>query len=493
MDLGIDIGTSEVKVALVDDAQRVVGQASAAVPISRPHPLWSEQNPDDWWTATRAALGKLRAQHPKEYAAARGIGLSGHMHGATLLDKDDRVLRPGILWNDGRSHAQCAELERRAPTSRTITGNIAMPGFTAPKLIWVEENEPEIFRKVARVLLPKDYVRLKLTGEAVSDMSDAAGTLWLDVARRAWSDTMLAATHLTRSHMPRLVEGSEASGTLRAEVASQLGLQAGVVVAGGAGDNAASAAGLGVTTPGTAFLSLGTSGVYFVANAAYSPNPAGAVHAFCHAFPDTWHQMSVMLSAASCMGWLKRLTHADSEAQLVTEAEDLPDGAATPIFLPYLSGERTPHNDPHASGVFFGLTHAHSRGHLAYSVLEGVAFSFLDGQQALLGGGAQIDSVTLVGGGSRSAAWAQLLADTLGRTLDRRSGGEVGAALGAARLGRLARTHESVADVCVAPPLLDSFAPNPARTAALAERHAQYQRLYRALKPDMQAFSALAI
>ena len=193
MDLGIDIGTSEVKVALVDDAQRVVGQASAAVPISRPHPLWSEQNPNDWWTATQAALGTLRAQHPKEYAAARGIGLSGHMHGATLLDKDDRVLRPGILWNDGRSHAQCAELERRAPTSRTITGNIAMPGFTAPKLIWVEENEPEIFRKVARVLLPKDYVRLKLTGEAVSDMSDSAGTLWLDVARRAWSKAALPA------------------------------------------------------------------------------------------------------------------------------------------------------------------------------------------------------------------------------------------------------------------------------------------------------------
>ncbi len=492
MDLGIDIGTSEVKVALVDDAQRVVGQASAAVPISRPHPLWSEQNPDDWWTATQAALANLRGKHPKEYAAVQGIGLSGHMHGATLLDAQDRVLRPAILWNDGRSHAQCAELERRAPDSRTITGNIAMPGFTAPKLIWVEEHEPDIFRKVARVLLPKDYVRLRLTGEAVSDMSDSAGTLWLDVAARAWSDTMLAATHLDRSHMPRLVEGSAASGQLRADVAAQLGLQVGVVVAGGAGDNAASAAGLGVTAPGTAFLSLGTSGVYFVANAAYSPNPAGAVHAFCHAFPGTWHQMSVMLSAASCMGWLKRLTHADSEAQLVSETEALPEGSATPLFLPYLSGERTPHNDPYASGAFFGLTHEHTRGHLAYSVLEGVAFSFLDGQNALLEGGAQIDNVTLVGGGSRSAAWAQLLADTLGRTLDRRSGGDVGAALGAARLGRLARTGEAVADVCIAPPLLDSFAPVAARTAMLAERHAQYRRLYSVLKPEMQRFSTLA-
>ena len=489
MDIGIDIGTSEVKVVLVDDAQRVIGQASAAVAISRPHPLWSEQAPEDWWSATQVALGKLREHHPKAYAATRGIGLSGHMHGATLLDAQDRVLRPAILWNDGRSHAQCAELERRAPESRRITGNIAMPGFTAPKLIWVEQNEPEIFAQVARVLLPKDFVRLKLTGQAVSDMSDSAGTLWLDVAARDWSDTMLSATHLDRSQMPRLVEGSEASGTLLPTVASQLGLQADVVVAGGAGDNAASAAGLGVTAPGTAFLSLGTSGVYFVANAAYSPNPESAVHAFCHAFPGTWHQMSVMLSAASCLGWLRRLTHATDEAQLVSEAEALPDGAATPLFLPYLSGERTPHNDPYASGVFFGLTHDHTRGHLAYAVLEGVAFSFLDGQQALLAGGAQIDSVTLVGGGSRSAAWAQLLADVLGRTLDRRSGGEVGAALGAARLARLSRTGEAVADICVAPALQDSFAPNPARTAELAGRHAQYQRLYRTLKPEMQRLS----
>ena len=219
MDLGIDIGTSEVKVVLVDDAQRVVGQASAAVAISRPHPLWSEQAPEDWWSATQVALGKLREQHPKQYAAVRGIGLSGHMHGATLLDKQNRVLRPAILWNDGRSHAQCLELEHRAPESRHITGNIAMPGFTAPKLIWVEENEPEIFHQVARVLLPKDFVRLKLTGDAVSDMSDSAGTLWLDVAARDWSDTMLAATHLDRSHMPRLVEGSEAGGTLLPAVA----------------------------------------------------------------------------------------------------------------------------------------------------------------------------------------------------------------------------------------------------------------------------------
>ena len=486
MDLGIDIGTSEVKVVLVDDAQAVVGQAHSAVPISRPQPLWSEQNPQDWWTATVAALAQLRAAHPKEFAAVRGLGLSGHMHGATLLDAQDHVLRPAILWNDGRSHAQCAELELRAPRSREITGNIAMPGFTAPKLMWVEQHEPEVFRRTARVLLPKDFVRLQLTGEAVSDMSDSAGTLWLDVAKREWSDTMLAATHLKRSHMPRLVEGSEASGTVLPAVAAELGLPVGVIVAGGAGDNAASAAGIGVAAPGTAFLSLGTSGVFFVANAAYSPNPARAVHAFCHAFPNTWHQMTVMLSAASGLRWLRTLTHADSEEQLVAEAEALPAGTPLPLFLPYLSGERTPHNNPHACGVFFGLTHDHTRAHLARAVLEAVAFAFLDGQQALLAGGAQIDTVTLVGGGSRSAPWAQVLADTLGRTLDRRSGADVGAALGAARLGRMARTGESVAQVCTAPPVTDSFEPDAARHAVLAERHLLFQRLYGALGPEMR-------
>ena len=485
MDIGIDLGTSEVKAVLIDDAQRVVGQGHAPVAISRPQPLWSEQNPQDWWDASLTALAQLRAAHPRAYAATRSIGLSGHMHGATLLDANDKVLRPAILWNDGRSHAECGELERREPAMQRITGNLAMPGFTAPKLMWVEAHEPQLFRQVARVLLPKDYVRLLLIGEAVSDMSDSAGTLWLDVAKREWSDAMLAATHLQRAQMPRLVEGSAASGTLRPVGASALGPQPRVVGAGGAGDNAASAAGIGVASPGTAFLSLGTSGVYFVANAAFSPNPARAVHAFCHAFPATWHQMTVMLSAASALRWLRGVVHAESEAQLVAEAEALPDNAGLPIFLPYLSGERTPHNNPHASGVFFGLTHDHSRAHLARAVLEGVAFAFLDGQQALIDGGARIESVTLVGGGSRSALWAQILADALGRRLDRRSGADVGAALGAARLGRLARSGEAVDAICVAPPLADSFEPHAAQTDRLAHRHAQFRRLYGALTAEM--------
>jgi xylulokinase len=487
MDIGIDIGTSEVKALLLDDAQCVVGTAHAALPLSRPQPLWSEQDPRDWWTSTLSALAALRAAQPVAYAAVRGIGLSGQMHGATLLDARDHVLRPAILWNDGRSAAQCAEFERREPASRRISGNIAMPGFTAPKLLWVREHEPEVFAAVRRVLLPKDYVRLQLTGEAVSDMSDAAGTLWLDVAARRWSDALLAATDLDTTHMPRLVEGSQASGNLRPEVAARLGLAASVVVAGGAGDNAASAAGIGVASPGTAFLSLGTSGVYFVANVAFSPAPDLAVHAFCHCFPDTWHQMSVMLSAASCLAWLRSLTHADSEAQLVDEAQTVGDDDERPIFLPYLSGERTPHNDPRASGVFFGMSHGTTRAQLARAVLEGVAFAFADGQDALLAGGASIERVSLVGGGSRSALWAQILADTLGRPLERHQGSEVGAALGAARLARLARGSQSVAEVCFAPPLLDRFEPDAARHARLSHRLARFRQLYRALAPQMHA------
>lgn len=488
MDIGIDIGTSEVKALLLDEAQRVVGMAHAALPISRPAPLWSEQDPHDWWRATLATLAELRSAHPAAYAEVRGIGLSGQMHGATLLDAQDRVLRPAILWNDGRSGAQCAELERREPASRRITGNIAMPGFTAPKLLWVREHEPEVFAAVRRVLLPKDFVRLQLTGEAVSDLSDAAGTLWLDVAQRCWSAAMLEATGLAIGQMPRLVEGNQASGALRPAMAAQLGLSGTVVVAGGAGDNAASAAGLGVVAPGQAFLSLGTSGVFFVANAAFSPAPERAVHAFCHCFPGTWHQMSVMLSAASCLSWLRGVAHADSEAQLIDEAQTVPDDEdGRPLFLPYLSGERTPHNDPQASGVFFGLTHGTTRAQLARAVLEGVAFAFADGQDALLAGGARIDEVALVGGGSRSALWAQILADTLGRPLVRHRDAEVGAALGAARLARLARGRESIAEVCIAPPLLDRFEPDPGRHAALAGRLRKFRQLYGALAPHMHA------
>ena len=264
MYLGIDLGTSAVKAILVDDAQRVVGEASVRLDIARPHPNWSEQDPASWWAAVCASLDELKQNHGHELSAVEGLGLSGQMHGATLLDSQDRVLRPAILWNDGRSNEECAEIEEAVPSSREITGNLAMPGFTAPKLLWVAKHEPDTFRQIARVLLPKDYVRLRLTGEYVSDRSDSSGTLWLDVARRDWSDAMLEATNLTREHMPGLVEGSEPGGTLSRDLANRWGIRAGVVVAGGAGDNAAGAIGIGAVAPGQAFVSLGTSGVYFV-------------------------------------------------------------------------------------------------------------------------------------------------------------------------------------------------------------------------------------
>ena len=308
---------------------------------------------------------------PNEYAEIQAIGLSGQMHGAVLLDAHNQVLRPAILWNDVRSHLECEELTAAVPNLYTLAGNLAMLGFTAPKLLWVAKHEPEVFAATRKVLLPKDYIRFLLTGEFVSEMSDAAGTLWLDVSKRDRSDELLAATKLDRSYMPSLVEGSEVSGTLSTAVATQFGLSVDVKVAGGGGgDNAASAVGIGVVASCDGFISLGTSGVLFVVNDQYRPNPAAAVHAFCHALSNRWHQMSVMLSAASGLRWLCN-TVGVKEAELLAEAEALAadDTASAPIFLPYLSGERTPHNDPHAQGVFFGMTHETTRTHLAYALI----------------------------------------------------------------------------------------------------------------------------
>ena len=483
--MGIDLGTSGVKAVLADDRQEIVATGIAPLEAGRPRPSWSEQNPEDWWRATCRAVAEIRRANPAASAAVKGIGLSGQMHGATLLDSKDRVLRPAILWNDGRCVAECDELEAREPASRSITGNLAMPGFTAPKLIWVAGNEPEVFSKVTRVLLPKDYVRLRMTGEHVSEMSDASGTLWLDVAAREWSDPMLAATGLSRDHMPHLVEGSEPGGSLRAAVATEWGVPAGVPVAGGAGDNAAAAAGVGAVTPGSGFLSLGTSGVLFVSNPAFSPNPEQAVHAFCHCLPGTWHQMSVILSAASCLKWVTALTGATDEASLLDEVEAAGDHRCGDlVFLPYLSGERTPHNDPKAMGVFFGLTHDVDRAGLARAVLEGVAFAFADGQDALLKAGAGINAISVVGGGARSRYWGRILASVLGRSLHYPTGGEIGPAFGAARLARLAVTGEEPSVVCAPPPVSHIVEPVPGLVDACGSRRAVFRRLYGTLEPE---------
>jgi xylulokinase len=487
--LGIDLGTSEVKVVLLDHGQRVLASASVKLALSHPHPYWSEQDPEQWWQATLAAVGQLQATAGPQLAALRGIGLSGQMHGATLLDAEGRVLRPAILWNDTRAHAECAELEALAPESRQITGNLAMPGFTAPKLLWLRKHEPLLYARVAKVLLPKDYLAWRLTGEFVSDMSDAAGTLWLDVAARDWSDTMLAACGLQRSHMPRLLEGNQAGGALRESLHAEWGIAQEVQVAAGAGDNAATAVGMGATAPGDAFLSLGTSGVLFVCNDRFMPNPAQAVHAFCHCLPQRWHQMSVILSAASSLAWAARATGAADAGELAELASALDTGdanllAQAPLFLPYLDGERTPHNNAQASGVFFGLRSNTGKAELAYAVMEGVAFAMADGYAALRATGTTVAQASFVGGGSRSRFWAELIASATGITLLRHPEGDVGAAVGAARLAMMAVTGAAPEEICVKPPVAERIAPRADLCAVLPARLARYRRLYTALVPE---------
>ena len=486
MYLGIDIGTSSVKAVLVDDSAAIVAQASDSLAVSRPQPGFSEADPDSWWRATVTAVRNLPAA---ARAAVRSVGLSGQMHGATLLDAQDKPLRPAILWNDGRSGLECLDLERREPNSRAITGNIMMPGFTAPKLLWVSRHQPEIFRRTACVLLPKDYVRLKMTGEKLSDMSDASGTMWLDVGRRDWSDLLLAATGLTRANMPRLVEGTSPAGTLTAAAADELQLPR-VVVAGGGGDNAASAAGLGVVSPGQAFLSLGTSGVLFVVTDRFRPNPERAAHAFCHCLPGRWHQMAVMLSAASVLDWVAQLTGQYDLPRLVESAKAQGLIRQSPFFLPYLSGERTPYNDPNARGVFFGIRPDTTAADLTGAVLEGVALAFADGLDVLVEKGGTVGDITVTGGGARLPYWGELLAAALNRPMTYRSGGEVGAALGAARLARLALGTERPEDVCVAPPVERVVQPEAGLASLLAVRRRTFVRLYEDLKSTFVEYSA---
>lgn len=486
MYLGIDLGTSEVKVLLIDAEQRIVASAHAPLAISRPHPHWAEQDPADWWHAARAGIEAIARSHPRELSALRGIGLSGQMHGLVLLDATGAVLRPAILWNDTRAGAECTELARRVPALGQITGNLAMPGFCAPKLLWVARHEPQVFLRTAMVLLPKDYLRYRLTGECISDMSDASGTLWLDVARRDWSDDMLGACGMRRGMLPRLVEGSAPGGMLDGTLARAWGIDGPVIVAGGAGDNAASAIGMGVVAPGDAFLSLGTSGVLFAASAACQPSPAQGVHTFCHALPGQWHQMGVMLSAASCLRWAAGVLGAGDETALLDEIARAGSAVRTraPLFLPYLSGERTPHNDPHASGVWMGLRHDTDRAQLGYAVLEGVASGLRDCLLALQAAGTTVRAAALVGGGSQSAYWAQLLASALDLPLTLNAGAQLGAALGAARLALLAAEPQmTVAQVCVAPNVEETVMPDPAWQAALLPRYARFQRLYLQLKP----------
>ncbi|MFK7992694.1 MAG: xylulokinase [Granulosicoccus sp.] len=482
MYLGIDLGTSSAKIVLMNEQQTIVASHSTSVAVSRPHDGWSEQDPAHWLSAIEASLAALAASHKSELAQVKGIGLSGHMHGATLLDKDDQILRPCMLWNDTRSQAQASRLDTQR--SRDLSGNILFPGFTAPKVAWVAENEPDVFERIAKVLLPKDYVRLWLTGEHVAEMSDAAGTGWLDVEKRSWSDHLLTATGLTSEQMPALVEGTAVSGTLRAGLAAQYGMSSHVVVAGGAGDNAASACGMGCVRPGSAFLSLGTSGVLFAANGSYQPNAESAVHTFCHALPGTWHQMGVILAATDALNWLAGLT-SKSPAELTDALINTPAVPTDVIFLPYLGGERTPINDSDARGVFVGLKHSTDPLEMTRAVLQGVAFAFRDCQLALQQAGTQLTRATAIGGGSKSDYWLQVLATALQLPLDLTHDGDFGASLGAARLGMIAANNADPLSVCTEPEIMRSIEPDKL-TDSFADEYLRYKSVYTALKPVLQ-------
>lgn len=476
MYIGLDLGTSGLKAVLIDDTQTIIAEATAPLEATRPSPGWSEQAPATWLDAADAAMRALGDQTSLD--GVRGIGLSGQMHGATLLDANDEVLRPCILWNDTRSAVEAAELDAD-PRFRALTGNIVFPGFTAPKLVWVARHEPDVFAKVRRVLLPKDYLRLWLTGEAVAEMSDAAGTSWLDVAKRDWSDELLAATGLSRENMPRLVEGSEVSGTLRAELASRWGLPAGVVVAGGGGDNAASAVGVGVVKAGDAFVSLGTSGVLFAASDAYQPDAATAVHTFCHALPDTWHQMGVILAAADALNWFAKSV--GQPAAALTSGLGALQAPGRPVFLPYLGGERTPHNDANIRGAFLHLEHGTDQGAMTRAVLEGVTHALRDNYDALTSTGTQINRLIAVGGGSKSNYWVKAIATSLGIPVELPVSGDFGGAFGAARLGLMAATGAGV-EIATIPKIERTIEPDLGLADSFAEAHTRYRAGYSALK-----------
>ncbi|MGR3563613.1 MAG: xylulokinase [Heliomarina sp.] len=480
MFVGLDLGTSGVRALLVDADGAAVAVADAGLSVSHPHPGWSEQDPADWIAASEQALAALVEQAPDAMAQLRGIGLSGQMHGATLLDAEGAVLRPCMLWNDTRSHAQAAKLDAN-PDFPRISGNIVFPGFTAPKVMWVAENEPEIFAQVAKVLLPKDYLSYWLTGRAASDMSDSAGTAWMDVGAREWSQELLNGSGMRADQMPDLIEGTDIVGTIRPELAKALGLPAEVQVVAGGGDNAASACGVGALGEGDGFVSLGTSGVLLAARDGFAPSPESAVHTFCHAIPGTWYQMGVILAATDCLNWLASVTGV-KPAELTAELGDSITEPGAVRFLPYLSGERTPHNDSAVRGSFINLSIGTKRSDLARAVLEGVSFALRDNLEALNSTGARLDRVLAIGGGAQSRYWIELLATVLNMPVDLPERGEFGAALGAARLAICGITGAAPETVMTKPPVSQTIEPRADLQGAYEAAYEAFAQSYPTLK-----------
>ncbi|MCB1111584.1 MAG: xylulokinase [Chlamydiia bacterium] len=479
MFLGIDLGTGSLKAVIINEEHQTLASEAVPLSVSIPRPLWSEQSPHDYWSALQQAMSVLKEREPLLMKQVQAIGLTGQMHGAVLLDSRKEPLRPAILWNDGRSADEAKWLEENVPDLWRITGNRMMPGFTAPKLMWLRNHEPQVFASVEYILLPKDYLRLKMIGDAATDLSDASGTGWLDVGQRRWSSELIEATGISERHLPSLHEGTEITGTLLSGLAKEWGLSEGVLVVAGGSDNAATAVGSRTMHSGKAFLSLGTSGVYFVSDDRYRYNPEGGVHSMCHCIPGLWHHMTVHLSAASSLSWLAKVTGGQSVKTLLEEAQQRPP--STEIFLPYLSGERSPHNNPYAQGVFFGLTHNTQRGDLTNAVLEGVAFAFLDGQDAFHAVDIAIDEVSVVGGGANSAYWGTILASVLGRTLMYRKQRESGAALGAALLAYLG-VNVLDNEIKTSPQVEWTVAPDEARREIYGKKHQKFKELYRSVK-----------
>jgi len=485
MYLGIDLGTSGVKSVLIDDDQKLVGeQSSRPLEISRPHRGWSEQQPDLWWNAVCESLDGLAALHGPALASVHGIGLSGQMYGATVLDASDRPLRPAILWNDTRTERQCADLEMRVPDVRSIAGRKPTPGVTATKLAWIRDNEPEVFRQVEHVLLPKDYIRLQLSGDKASDMADSSGTMWMNVAARDWSDRLLDATNMQRRQMPRLYEGTEATGQLRRELADRWGISGRPVIAAGGGDNACGACGTGVVHEGEGTVSLGTSGVLFVAMHDARPSHEHAIETLCHSVPGVWHQMSVILSATSCVNWLSRLVKRPA-AELIAELGTVLNAPSPVVFAPFLDGCWSPRSDAEIRGALIGLQHSSGDEELTRAVLQGVAFALLECAEAFRSTGTSIDRLLAIGGGSRSDIWLSMVSTCLGVELRVPEASELGAAFGAARLGMIAATGASVGDVLRPPKINRTIYP----VQNLAPAYSDAYRTWLSVLPEVRRVS----
>lgn len=488
--LGLDIGTSSCKAVLIDERARVAAVASVEVPLEIPRPGWTQQNPADWWSAAVRAVRRVGEMVSGKLDVA-AVGLTGQMHGLTLLDASGGVLRPAILWNDQRTAAECDEITRRVGPERVLalTGNPVLTGFTAPKLLWVKRHEPDAFSRIAHILLPKDYIRYKLSGACASDVADASGTSLFDVGRRTWSDEMCAALDVPHAWLPEVAESPTVTARISPAAAAETGLRAGTPVVAGAGDQAAQAVGAGIVREGIVGVTIGTSGVVFAASGRYQPEPRGRLHAFCHAVPGMWHWMGVMLAAGGSFEWLSA-TLGVSHETLLSEAAAVAPGSDGLLFLPYLSGERTPHADPHARGVFFGLSLAHGRGHLARAVLEGVAFGLRDARELLREMGLATNDLRVSGGGARSALWRQIVADVFNEPVAAVEVPE-GAAFGAALLAGVGAGVWS--DVGAAASAAGLRAEKEAPSAAAghyAEVYPRYRALYPALREQFSPGSA---